>query len=175
MQGLVHIYTGDGKGKTTAAIGLGIRALGRGMKVLMIQFLKGSNTGEILILENLKPDFQLYRHKELHKFTNQMNSDELAVCRDEIRSSFQYAIDAARSGIWNLIILDEIMATISIGAISTGEAVSLIENKPEELELVLTGRNAPDELIQRADYVSEIHAVKHPMNRGIKARKGIEY
>ncbi len=175
MQGLVHVYTGDGKGKTTAAIGLGIRALGRGMKVLMIQFLKGRNTGEILVLESLKPGFEVYRNKETVKFTNQMNQAELEACREDIRNGFQYALAAAKSGDWNLIILDEMMAAISIGAISTAEALSFIEYKPEELEVVLTGRNAPAELIQRADYVSEIQAVKHPMSRGIKARKGIEY
>jgi cob(I)alamin adenosyltransferase len=175
MQGLVHIYTGNGKGKTTAAIGLGIRACGRGMKVLMVQFLKGGETGEMFVLERLKPDFEVYRNKEDVKFTWKMNVEEREKQHIVVKNTFQLVTDAASSGDWDMIILDEIMVAIATGFISAGEVVNFVKNKPVKLELVLTGRNAPEELIQQGDYVSEIQAVKHPMSQGIRARKGIEY
>lgn len=175
MAGLVHIYTGDGKGKTTAAIGLGIRACGRGMKVLMVQFLKGSQTGEMLTIEKLKPDFELYRHKEIGKFSWNMTQEELEEMKKNIENLLQYAVKEAMSGRRDLIILDEIMATITSGFIVMDEVLSFIKNKPSGLELVMTGRNAPPEMIQLADYVSEIKAVKHPLVMGIPAREGIEF
>lgn len=174
MQGLVHIYTGNGKGKTTAALGLGIRAYGRGFKVLMVQFLKGADTGEIYTIEKLAPDFTLYRGTELKKFTWNMNEDELEKTKKEQKDIFDYAVNSALSGKWDLIILDEIMAAITTGLISLDYVSDFVRNKPQNLELVMTGRNAPRELVDLADYVSEINAVKHPMEKGISARKGIE-
>lgn len=173
MDGLVHIYTGNGKGKTTAAIGLGIRAAGSGMKVLMLQFCKGSSTSEENIIEKLKPDFELYKYKQVCKFVWQMTLDEKKQMREDTLHLFNYAISSAESR--NMIILDEIMAAITNGFLDVKFVVELIKNKPSNLELVLTGRNAPIELIELADYVSEINAVKHPMSSGIMARKGIEF
>lgn len=175
MNGMVHIYTGDGKGKTTAAIGLGIRACGRGKKVLLVQFLKGVQTGELFTIEKLKPDFEYYRNEENKKFTWNMNQEELEKMKENEEGMFQYAVKEAVAGGRDLIILDEIMAAITSGFIAPDKVIDFVKNKPSQLELVMTGRNAPPELIQLADYVSEIKAVKHPFSMGTAAREGIEF
>jgi len=174
MKGLVHIYTGNGKGKTTAAIGLGIRAYGRGFKVLMVQFLKGSETGEVETLKALEPGFFLRRAKEVKGFFWNMDEEQKRELRKNTQELLDYAGKAVSSGEWDLVILDEVIGAISNGLVQIQQITDLIKNKPESLELVLTGRNAPQELIDLADYVSDIKAVKHPMNMGIPARKGIE-
>lgn len=174
MKGLVHIYTGNGKGKTTAAIGLGVRACGRGLRVLMVQFLKGADTGEIHTIKKLGPGFILYRGIEIKKFTWNMTADELEETRQLQQEIFRYAAEAALSGNWDMIILDEVMGALSTGMLQKQDVVRFIMDKPEKLELVLTGRDAPDELVAHSDYVSEIKAVKHPMEKGIPARIGIE-
>ncbi|NLY17903.1 MAG: cob(I)yrinic acid a,c-diamide adenosyltransferase [Clostridiaceae bacterium] len=174
-RGLVHIYTGDGKGKTTAAIGLGVRAVGHGMKVLMLQFLKGMFTGELLALKNFGDNFLVLRHKEFKKFTCDMTEDEINELRCEVRGLFYRAEKEATSGLWDLLILDEIMASVSLGFISLDDILRFIKNKPEQLELVMTGREAPNELVSVSDYVSEMKMVKHPMEAGTYARSGIEF
>ncbi|MCX7921722.1 MAG: cob(I)yrinic acid a,c-diamide adenosyltransferase [Clostridia bacterium] len=174
MKGLVHIYTGDGKGKTTAALGLGIRAYGRGFKVIMFQFLKGSQSGEMKTIEKLSPEFELRRGKEVKKFTWNMSEEELQEVKKNSNELFNSAVEAAQSGKWDLLILDEIMGAMSTGLVDVKDVADLIKNKPGSLEVVMTGRNAPDELTELADYVSEIKAVKHPFNKGIPAREGIE-
>ncbi len=175
MRGLTHIYTGDGKGKTTAAIGLGVRACGQGMKVLMVQFLKGMPTGEMYSLKLLEPGFVLYRGKGINKFTWEMTNEEKVQAAAEQQRIFEYASNAARGGQCNLLILDEVLGALSTGMIDGDSLVQFVSNKPEKLELVLTGRDAPPELTSLADYVSEIRARKHPAKKGINARKGIEY
>lgn len=174
MKGLVHIYTGNGKGKTTAALGLGVRACGRGLKVLMVQFLKGAPTGEMYSLKALEPGFVLYRGKETKKFTWEMNEEEKAQTAAEQSRNFEHAIGMVSGGGLDLLILDEALGAISSGMLDKEAVVKFIKEKPENLELVLTGRGATPELIELADYVSEIRAVKHPAEKGIKARKGIE-
>lgn len=173
--GLIHIYTGDGNGKTTSAIGLGVRAQGYGMKVLMVQFLKGRQTGELEAVKKFGGDFKIIRHKEIKKFTNEMSEAEMDEIKTEVRNLFKHAACEASCEEWDLMILDEIMACISLKFISTDEVIQFIKNKPEKLELVMTGRNAPEELIAVSDYVSEIKMIKHPIESGIPARAGIEF
>lgn len=175
MAGLVHIYTGNGKGKTTAAVGLGIRAYGNGFKVLMVQFLKGAPTGELKVLENLEPDFTLHRGKQVKGFVWNMTEEQREETRLSTVEAFKYAFDAAMNGSCDMIILDELMGCISNKFIPAEEVAKLIRNKPEKLEIVMTGRNAPRDLIELADYVSEVGCIKHPMEKGISARKGIEF
>ena len=175
QQGLIHIYTGEGKGKTTAAIGLGIRAYGQGLKVLMVQFLKGWTTGEMKTIDSLGPCFQLFRKKENDKFTWGMTEEEMKGIKGEMRIALSFTIEAVLSGEWDLIIMDEIMAAVNCGFLPLEEVVELVKIKPLKLELVLTGRDAPAKLIELADYVSEIAACKHHMKKGIMAREGIEY
>ncbi|MCX7746362.1 MAG: cob(I)yrinic acid a,c-diamide adenosyltransferase [Clostridia bacterium] len=174
MQGLVHIYTGNGKGKTTSAIGLGIRAYGRGLKVLMVQFLKGTETGEMKTLQKLAPDFQLYQGQKIKKFTWEMNENELLELKEVQEKIFEYAIKETINNQWDLLILDEIMGAISMNLIPLENVLQFIQSKPLHLEVVLTGRNAPARLVDLADYVSDITCVKHPMEKGVPARKGIE-
>lgn len=174
MKGLVHIYTGDGKGKTTAALGLGIRAYGRGFRVLMVQFLKGAETGEMHTLKKLEPGFILYRGTEIKKFTWEMSEAELMQTKKAQETIFDYVLNAAASGDWDMIILDEVMGALAAGMLDLKAVAAFIKGKPEKLEIVLTGRNAPAELVELSDYLSEIHAVKHPMEKGVPPRKGIE-
>ncbi len=175
MRGLIHIYTGDGKGKTTAAVGLGVRACGQGMKVLMVQFLKGMPTGEMYSLKKLEPGFVLYRGTGTTKFTWQMTDEEKVQAAAEQRSIFEFAVRAAKNGECDMLIMDEVIGALSAGMIDKECLLKFISGKPEKLELIMTGRNAPPELTDAADYVSEILAVKHPARKGINARKGIEF
>lgn len=175
MKGLVHIYTGEGKGKTTAAIGLGVRACGQGLKVLMVQFLKGMPTGEMYSLKALEPGFTLYRGTQTTKFTWEMNEEDKIQAADEQQRIFSFAQDAAVKGECDLLILDEALGAVSSGMLDIKRLLEFVKSKPEELEVVLTGRGAPQELIELADYVSEIHALRHPADKGIHARQGIEF
>ena len=159
MSGLVHIYTGDGKGKTTAAVGLGIRAFGRGLKVVMVQFLKGMDSGELKVIENLGENFLLYRGEEVKKFIWNMNEQEKIEAGRVQQRIFKYAVDAVSDGKTDMLILDEIMAAVEADMVDINELINLITNKPKHLEIVMTGRNAPERLIKLADYVSEIKAV----------------
>ena len=154
MQGLVHIYTGNGKGKTTAAVGLGIRAWGRGMKVLMVQFLKGVESGELIAARRLGPTFTINSGMNLGKFTWSMDADELKRAAAIQKEQFEYASRECKSDQWDMLILDEIMAAIVMGMVSPEDVLELIHHKPDRLELVMTGRNAPQSLIEAADYVS---------------------
>lgn len=175
MQGLVHIYTGNGKGKTSAAVGLGMRAFGRGFKVLMVQFLKGSETGEMFTIEKLGPGFVLKRIKEVKKFTWNMNELELKELKLSMQELFKDAVRSVSNSEFDMLILDELLGTVSSGLMEVKDVIEFIKTKPEKLEVIITGRKAPKELIEVSDYVSEINAVKHPFESGIKARKGIEY
>lgn len=172
-EGLIHIYCGDGKGKTTAAIGLAVRAAGRGMPVLIAQFLKGRDSGELHALAKI-PEITLLRGRGGGKFTFQMDERELQQTYDENSKLLLSAVETARAGTCKLLILDEIMGALSTETVDADLLRSLVERKPEELELVLTGRNPPDWLVEAADYVSEIRKQKHPFDRGIPAREGIE-
>jgi cob(I)alamin adenosyltransferase len=174
-KGLVHIYTGDGKGKTTAAVGLGTRACGRGLKVLFVQFLKSEDTGEIMSFEKLGPNISWFRTKKVKGFFNRMNEEQKRLLQETEQEALDYAVKAAVSGELDMLILDEVLGSLSNKLISLSEVENLIKNKPANLELVLTGRGAPEALIELADYVSEIRAVKHPFEKGIGSREGIEY
>lgn len=175
MRGLIHIYTGDGKGKTTAALGLSIRAYGSGLRVALFQFLKGMNTGELQVLSGFGASYQIYRNQEITKFVKDMSPAELQLTQARIQKLWGQAQKIVAAGECDLLILDEIMAVVSLGLISLEELVEWLMKKPVSLEVVLTGRDAPAELIALADYVSEIKAVKHPYEKGIAARKGIEF
>ena len=177
-KGLVIVNTGHGKGKTTAAIGLGVRAAGDRMRVRMIQFIKGTwKTGEQRSLPLLAPYFELERIGV--GFTLDGLRDE-RIPMDEhqarARAAWARACETVRAGEHDVVILDEIMATMTAGFVSVDELLALIADKPPMMHLVLTGRNAPPELVAVADLVSEIQPIKHPYkDQGIKAQKGIEF
>ena len=170
-RGLVHIYCGDGKGKTTAALGLALRACGRGKKVLMLQFLKGHDTGELKSIEHI-PNFEVIKGPEKIKFLSAMDEKEKSEARDMYGKLFEKATKKADE--YDMLILDEAIGAVGGGIIDKNRLVDFIKNKPKKLELVLTGRNPDSELMALADYISEIKKVRHPYDKGITARKGIE-
>lgn len=164
----LHIYIGNGKGKTTAAAGLSIRALGRNLSVAFLQFLKNGSSGEIKSLEMLgAKTFSAGGSK----FFYLMTAAEQKNASNEIISLLNN-IEALH---FDIIVLDEILDVIDNNIISESRLTDFINHKLPESEIILTGRTAGDNLIKLADYVSEIHAVKHPYNKNIPARKGIEY
>ena len=172
--GLIHIYCGDGKGKTTAAMGLGMRAAGRSKKVLLTQFLKSNKTGELNSIEKLSEFFHVVKGVPAKKFVWNMNEEEKLEVKKEHTNRFREVTKKAIEEEYDLLILDEIIATINRDFVMLSEVIDFLKNKPTGLEVVMTGRNPKEELIELADYVSEIKAIKHPYNKGIKSRVGIE-
>lgn len=173
-RGLVQVYTGDGKGKTTAAAGLVLRAAGRGLKVIFIQFLKNSDSGEVLLFEKSIPEIQVKRFCSQKKFIWNMNDDEREVLRKETRKGFSEALSIAIEGNCDILVLDEIFGAHKNQFISVDEILNMIKAKAERIEIVLTGRDAPSEIIKVSDLVTEMKNIKHPFERGIKSRDGIE-
>ena len=169
--GLIHVYTGSGKGKTTAAIGLGLRATGADLKVHMIQFMKGRRYSEINAIENLK-NFTVTQHGR-DEFVSKDNPEQIDI--DMAQEGFSYAKKIIQENKFNLIILDEINVAVDFNLISIKDILDLLDSKPEELELVLTGRYAHSEIIKKADLVSEILEIKHPYQIGVQSRKGIDF
>jgi len=169
-QGLIQVYTGDGKGKTTAALGLALRATGQGMKVIIIQFIKGDHAcGEHLFAAQYCP-FEIVQLSTKSSFDQSL--EEL---RSTAEQSFAFAEKTIVGGSYDMVILDEIFVAVSKGLVNTEQVLSLMNKKPEPMELILTGRGASKEVIQQADLVTRMVAVKHPFTKGIAARKGIEY
>jgi cob(I)alamin adenosyltransferase len=168
-KGLIQVYTGDGKGKTTAALGLAIRAAGHGMRVGFIQFLKSEPCGEHLFMSRY-PAFDIIQVGTGNSFTRPL--EQLS---KEAQQILAYAEEQMLSGRYDLIILDEIFVAIHKGLITTEQVLDLLEKKPESVELVLTGRYAPAKVVERADLVTEMHMIKHPFKQGIAARCGVEY
>ncbi len=173
MFGLIHIYCGDGKGKTTAAVGLAVRCAGRGNKVLLVQFLKSRDSGELYLLAKL-PDIEVMRGKESKKFTFQMNEEEKHALLIEHNKMFEQVLAKIKNGGYSLLILDEVIGALNAKVFEMPKLIEFLRHKPENLEVVLTGRNPAPELVEIADYVSEMRKVKHPMDKGIMAREGIE-
>lgn len=175
--GYIQVYTGDGKGKTTASLGLAMRALGRCWKVLIIMFTKGGNNyGELNSFRNLSPEISqnlTIIQAGLDRIVYSDNKNENDV--SEIKKGWELAKKAIKNDEYNLIILDEANIAIDLGIIDIDEAVETLKNKPEEMEIVLTGRNANPKIIELAHLVSEIKPIKHYWDTGISARKGIEY
>lgn len=175
--GYIQVYTGDGKGKTTASLGLAMRALGRCWKVLIIMFTKGGNDyGELNSFRNLSPEIKnnlTIVQAGLDRIVYSDNKSEADA--SEIKKGWELAKKAIKNDEFNLIILDEANIAIDLGFIELDEVLQVLKNKPEDMEIVLTGRNANQKIIDIAHLVSEIKPVKHYWDTGISARKGIEY
>lgn len=170
--GLVQIYTGNGKGKTTAALGLALRALGWNKKVCMIQFIKGTKkTGEIIITKKNIPHFSIHQFSNNKRIILRPTKKDLTLASKTLK----FAKKIIFSKKYDLIILDEINVALALKLIKLKEIIELIEQKPRNLELILTGRHAPKKIIEIADLVTEMKLIKHPFNKKIPARKGIEY
>ena len=173
-KGLIHIYCGDGKGKTTAAMGLAIRAAGREKKVFITQFLKSGKSGELVSLEKLKEYITFLPGRPVNKFVWNMNDEEKMDAKREHTARFKEIIDIIKNEDYDLLILDEIIATINNGFIELNEVIDFLKNKPETLEVVMTGRDPKEKLIELANYVTEMQCMKHPFKEGIPSRVGIE-
>lgn len=175
--GYIQIYTGNGKGKTTASLGLAMRALGRNWKVLLIMFTKGGdNYGELISFKNLSPEISenlTIEQAGLDRIVYAANKNEDDV--KEIFRGWEIAKKAIKNNEYQLIILDEINIAIDLKIIDVDEVVEVLKNKPKNMEIVLTGRNANPKVIDIAHLVSKIQPVKHYWNIGITAREGIEY
>ncbi len=206
-KGQVQVYTGDGKGKTTAALGLALRAIGQGFKVFIIQYMKGgAYTGEFISAKNYLPNIEMIQFgRPCIKQQKQMKIDgfspkgsinktifdfvrddiDCGTCRycflndevqkDYVKEAFKKTSEVILSGNYDLVILDEVNVALSLGLLDSEEFLSLIKKKPKVLELVLTGRGAPEELLRLADLVTEMRPVKHYFEKGQMARRGVEY
>lgn len=169
---LTHVYTGLGKGKTTAAFGLAVRACGQGWQVLMIQFMKGrSGSGELKVSGSIA-GMQILQYGQ-SRLIQKGNAD-----RDDIlqaKGGFDKAREAMLSGKYDMLILDEINVAVDFGLIDLDDLIGLIKHKPDSVELVLTGRYAHPRVVAAADFVSEILDIKHPYEKGLPARQGIDF
>ncbi len=173
--GLVIVYTGNGKGKTTAALGMALRAVGYNHKICMIQFIKGSwPYGEMVSVKRLEPELELIIVGK--GFVGII--DDKSAREDHIKiaqEAIQISKEKIQSGNYNIVILDEINYAINLGLIDLNDVLNLIKSKPEKLNLVLTGNHAKNEIIDVADLVTEMKEIKHPFKSGIKAKKGIDF
>jgi cob(I)alamin adenosyltransferase len=177
-KGLIQIYTGDGKGKTTAALGLALRAAGHGAKVLIYQFLKPDtlDLGERGLLTTKCEGITIKSLDEPWDMLRSMKDPaQVERVRDAIHSVMQELETAAHERYYDVIMLDEIVFCLNQGLVSMDDMKCLIKNRSEQVEVVMTGRGASDELIEMADLVTEMRLIKHPYNDGVQARKGIEY
>ena len=172
MPGLIHIYCGDGKGKTTAAIGLAVRAAGAGKIVVFTQFFKDGSSSEIKVLQGVE-NIQILHCNTVRGFWKRMTDAQKA------RASADYTqllSDVARLAMdADLLVLDEIVSACNHGTIAEVAVTDFLRSKPEKLEVVLTGRDPSECLLRLADYVTQMQKIKHPYDRGIAARKGIEF
>ncbi|MEW6714740.1 MAG: cob(I)yrinic acid a,c-diamide adenosyltransferase [Nitrospirota bacterium] len=173
-KGLIHVYTGEGKGKTTAAFGLAVRAAGHNKKVLILQFLKGGsqNSGEAVAVKKFGIKIITFKDQISPIFNPEA---DLAELKRSVKESLKFTVKEVKSGGYDIIILDEFNNLFSNKLATMEDAKRIIESKPDNVELVFTGRNAPDELVEIADYVTETRMIKHPFSKGRKARKGIEF
>ncbi|MEO0100875.1 MAG: cob(I)yrinic acid a,c-diamide adenosyltransferase [candidate division WOR-3 bacterium] len=168
---MIQVYTGNGKGKTTAAIGQAIRALGHNWKILMIQFMKGDEYGEIKVLKKL-PNITV-KQFGLKTFVKkgELKPDDIKLARE----GWQLAKEAIESRKYDMIILDELNCALDYGLLTVKEVLTVLLSAPRDLEIIITGRYAPKELIEIADLVSEIKEIKHPLQKGVVNRSGIDY
>lgn len=170
--GLVYVFTGNGKGKTSAAFGTAMRFLGYGKKVVVVQFLKGRISGEILLRKSL-PGLDVVQFGEEH-FVDLKNPSQKDI--ERAKEAILYAKRLMqRADRPDLLVLDEVNVALSSGMIEKDDVLELIDKLPEKTHLILTGRNAPKEVIEKADLVTDMRDIKHPFDKGKKAVKGLEY
>lgn len=169
--GLIQVYTGNGKGKTTAALGLALRAAGHGLRTYVGQFLKGRPTGELKAAKLLEPYLTIEQFGEPSFTLAKGDAHQAAL----VRKGLQRIRQVLASGEYDIVVLEEINVALDLELVPLEEVLALLDERPPEVELVLTGRGAPQELISRADLVTEMVSIKHPYQRGVKARMGIEF
>lgn len=174
MRGMIHIYCGDGKGKTTAATGLAVRAAGAGMQVLFARFLKNENSGELRILDQI-PEIEVLHLEKSYGFYRTLSDSDKAKMTAMYRKLWQNIEEKITNGAYDMLVIDELMAAYNYGILEQESVHRFLENKPEKLEIVMTGRNPSERLMELSDYISEIKKVRHPFDQQVTARKGIEF
>lgn len=171
-RGIVQIYTGDGKGKTTAAVGQAVRAAGAGKRVAFVQFVKGGRrSSELAMLERIGVRVE----RPAERSTGLLAGGATEHDRAAAAEAWAIARDAVTSGAWDLVVLDELCVAVRAGLVDEDEVLALLDERPTSVDLVLTGRGATEALIERADLVTEMVERKHPYRAGLAAREGIEY
>ena len=171
MKGYIQIYTGNGKGKTTAAFGLALRAAGAGLKVFIGQFIKGKLYHEIEIINKCSGDITVKQYGLGCFIVNEPTDDDIKAARNGLAEIKKII----KENKYDLVVLDEVNIALYYNLFKVDELIEILNNRPEKLEVVLTGRYAPQKLIEYADLVTEMKEIKHYYNKGIDARKGIEY
>lgn len=170
--GLIMVNTGNGKGKTTAALGTALRAVGAGMKVFMVQFIKGTwDYGELHVAERLAPNFEIKAMGEGFTWETKDRKRDTEVAR----KTWEFCRELIRKNEHDLLIFDEINNAMDYGYLDLADVIEALMTKPPEMHIILTGRNAPQEIVDIAHLVTEMREVKHPFHQGIYAQKGIEF
>lgn len=175
-KGIVHVYTGDGKGKSTAALGLAVRAVGAGLWVAFLQFIKGGmTTSELAVVGRLAPRLWVARFADETTPFSLGQGEPTPEDRAAVARGWEVARQVLACGAWDLVVLDEIANVCRAGLLKVEDVISEIQNRPGHVEVVCTGRGAPPQLIEVADLVTEMRCVKHPYDLGLVARRGIEF
>lgn len=174
-EGFVQIYTGNGKGKTTAAIGQGIRAYGNGLKVIMVQFLKSGKTGELNTIDELGENFEIFRFEKKRGFVWTLTEEEKLEVKKEVKVAYDFILDVIENCKCDMLIIDEIMGVLKNEFLSVEDVLNFIRKKPKNMELIMTGRNVPEEIVDKANLVTDMKEIKHYYKEGVPARKGVEF
>jgi cob(I)alamin adenosyltransferase len=171
-QGLIHVYTGDGKGKTTAALGLALRAAGHGWRTYIGQFMKGQEYGELDAARLLGDNLTIEQYgKPTFVHADKASAEDVRLAQEGLAN----AGEAMSSGAYDIVVLDEINVALFFKLLTVEDVLGLIQVKPDDVELVLTGRRVPDEILAHADYITVMQEARHPYQRGIRAREGVEF
>nr|WP_317282822.1 cob(I)yrinic acid a,c-diamide adenosyltransferase [uncultured Sellimonas sp.] len=171
-RGLIHVYCGDGKGKTSAATGLMVRAAGRGKRILFVRFLKNEDSGELVILDQI-PQIRRLKIPKTFGFFWTLNEEEKEELKRICYGIWEQIEQEARR--YDILVMDELASAFRYGLVPQDKVLRFLKSKPSSLEVVMTGREPDERILQYADYISEIQSVRHPFEKGIPAREGIEY
>lgn len=172
--GKTHVYTGDGKGKTTAALGLMLRFAATGRRIMFIQFMKSTDSGEIVELQDID-NIALMPNPWAFGFSKDMTEEEVEQAKGIYRQYLDMIAFRMPQGNFGMMVMDEVLTAIDEGFVNEDQIMDILDQVPDDMEIVLTGRNASQRMIDRADYVTEMKKIKHPFDQGLRARKGIEY
>ncbi len=173
---MLHIYTGNGKGKTTSAIGQLVRYIGYGKRAVFAQFLKTTQTGEVLFFkENCCQNIEVLRPEKVFPFSNKMSEEQMDEIKEIHNNILKEVISLSQKEEYGMIVLDEIISTYNLGLINKEVVKKFLLENVNNKEIIITGRDCPKEFLELADYVSDINCVKNPFDKGVVARKGIEY
>ena len=174
MKGQIHVYTGDGKGKTTAAFGTVIRSFGRKRRVAILQFLKSDDSGESIFIRENVPDIKISACNSSGKFINQLDEAGIEKLKEETLAGLDLAAQIIVNNECDLLVLDELNSVLDTGLAEKHTVQKILDKRPENMDIIITGRNAPEWITEMADLVTEMKCIRHPYNEGVPARKGLD-